>query len=219
MDALLNNLADEHSNPVLLVVAGLAMLAASLPCVLAMTHDLIVGADNLVGALMAGGFAAVVAVAGLFLMVFAFLRYREQARTKERQRETVVLSQAQAYGGRLTVAELALDERLSIAESTEVLERLERLGLATSAVSEEGQVVYVFPAFDNPRDKLDTDIISFDRALRETEVQALSHRTLPEEIAEAYRTATSPVDNDTTVADAVTAVHARSRANIPGGDP
>ena len=152
-DPLLNQLIARR-DPALLTLTGLLVIALSLPCVLAMCHDVMVGADNLVGALMAGGFAGVIVVIGLVFIGIAVQAHHERGRIARHERERVVLQAARQHGGHLTVAELAVDSGLTVAESAALLDHMERVDLAQGAVSDAGQVVYVFPAFATPRDKL-----------------------------------------------------------------
>ena len=169
MKDTLHNLLHEK-DPAQQALLGLLTIAFSFPCVLAMVHDIIMGVGDLLGAVMAGGFFSVVVLIGLFLVGLGFVRGRANAETTQRLRETQVLTAAEARQGRLTIAELALEPELSVTESADILEAMERAGLAYSAVSEEGQVVYVFPAFDTPDDKHQTDAwldgtASFDQEL------------------------------------------------------
>ena len=152
-DPLLNQLIARR-DPALLTLTGLLVIALSLPCVLAMCHDVMVGADNLVGALMAGGFAGVIVVIGLVFIGIAAQSHHERGRIARHERERVVLQAARQHGGHLTVADLAVDSGLTVAESAALLDQMERVDLAQGAVSDAGQVVYVFPAFATPRDKL-----------------------------------------------------------------
>ena len=71
---------------------------------------------------------------------------RESARPalSGRDLERMVLTCAQARGGRVTIAEVAASTQLSFTEAKEVLEGLSRAGACTVDVTENGAFIYEF---------------------------------------------------------------------------
>lgn len=113
-----------------------------------------------VGTLATLGIMGVVAIVGLVM-----LRVSRSSKSNDDQsddgdllegsRQRGVLRTARKYEGRVTLAEITLETRLDVAEARKLLDEFELHGIAELQISDNGQEVYVFPAFtDGGRDKL-----------------------------------------------------------------
>lgn len=157
---------------ILSIVFGLIMVLVSTPCVIGMVHDLVVGTDNLSGALIAGGFFTLLALVGIGLTIFGIRKPRAKPFTVTRSLERQVLGVAREHGGRLTTSELALYTEINLDECDAVLRHFEMRDVARSHVSDGGDIVYVFPHFDVDKqaafDPTDDEVV-FDRELAEEE--------------------------------------------------
>ncbi len=130
-----------------LAAVGMLVSIFSMPCVIAMIHDLIVGTDNITGALVVGTFCAGLAVFGFFLTYVALRKPKPVAFEVTREVERQILVVAKQARGRISAAELAMHSDLSVDESRRVLEHFELNGVATSHVTTTGDIVYLFSSF------------------------------------------------------------------------
>lgn len=155
-------LQKKKSNRRVKLVSGLILVLFSSPCVIAMLFDLITGADNLLGALMAGTFFTVLAALGIYLLVLGARTPAEDELIIDANLERKVLRLAQGNDGRLTPAHLTMESMLSLDEAEEVLVELERQGHAQSSVTRGGAVEYVFPSLETGTtlDALESEIES-----------------------------------------------------------
>lgn len=144
------------------------MVLFSSPCVIATVHDLIVGADDIEGALMVGSFCTMTTAIGIFLLVFGLKSPREAELVMSADLEKRVLQSASQQGGFLTVPRLAMETDLSLAQSEAILDELSRRGYANPQVSSEGAVEYVFQEFRSDR-TLDELEFQIERAVAEAE--------------------------------------------------
>jgi hypothetical protein len=154
------------------IFVGVGMVLFSSPCVIGMVHDLIVGTDNLAGALIAGGFFSLMMLAGIALAVYGLRKPGKKPFAVTREIERHVLGVARQHGGRLTTSELALYTELSLDECGVVLDHLEMRDVARTHISDDGDIVYVFPHFDDGLDKDQAfdptrDEVVFERELQE----------------------------------------------------
>lgn len=142
------------------LMVGLVFLSCSTPCVVSMIHDLIVGAENLQGALFAGSFAAIIAVGGAYLMYAGFTSSREDQLVIDSDLERIVLRMAYDSGGILDPARMAMETELSLRQAEMVLEELEERGYARLQVTRDGTLEYVFPSLegDGAPDRLELQI-------------------------------------------------------------
>ncbi len=79
-------------------------------------------------------------------------QYREQRRQENRQQ--TILEKAEQLGGRVTVAEMALNLSYTVDEVREQLEAFVDEGIAEPGVSDAGREVYLFPEFLDEDDKM-----------------------------------------------------------------
>lgn len=98
---------------------------------------------------------AIFALTGLLLFWRAMSggHQRREARRQERRQQDL-LDAAETAGGRVTVAELALRTAYSLDDVNEQLEEFVDDGIAEIGVSDRGREVYIFPEFEEKRDKM-----------------------------------------------------------------
>lgn len=137
-------------------VVGLFLVATSVPCVAMAIHDVATGADNLTGAIVAGSFFAVLLIIGLGGSVWGLSSRRRSSHgsTSTDSLEHRVLVAAKELEGKLTPATLAVETGLSLDEAEKNLNQMVDRGIAETWVSSGGNLVYAFPAFTNPADRL-----------------------------------------------------------------
>lgn len=126
-------------------IIGFFLILFSMPCVAMMIYDLMVGAENLSGAIGAGAFFSLISIAGLFLLFKAFQKPKKRPLHIEERIERLVLQVARVHSGTLSQAQLAMGSSLTLEESAKILAEFERRGIVYSVVSTGGGMNYVFP--------------------------------------------------------------------------
>lgn len=130
---------------------GAFLTITSLPCVVAMIHDLVVGAGDLTGALVAGTFFIGLGALGIAMFWYGAIRKPDglaiEGPSERISVEKQVLQVAKNHGGKLTIADLVVETNLSVGEAEHALSELEMQNVATSHVSSSGQLVYEFGGF------------------------------------------------------------------------
>ncbi len=116
---------------------GAAVGAGSLLMVGLSAFLLLARDDTSVGLTMLAFFGAT-GIAGLGVLI-ATLRPKG---AKAAEREQLVLKLAEASGGRITIAQIASQTSLSVAEAKESLEELARQGVAEVLFDDDGAIVY-----------------------------------------------------------------------------
>lgn len=100
---------------------------------------------------------SIFALTGLLLFWRAMVAGGTRAERRDRKRQQDLLDAAEARGGRVTVAELALHTSYSVDEVGEQLETFVDEGIAEIGVSDRGREVFMFPEFEEKEDKLTAD--------------------------------------------------------------
>ncbi|MFU8804741.1 MAG: hypothetical protein ACNA8W_13080 [Bradymonadaceae bacterium] len=126
-------------------IIGAFLVLFSMPCVAMMIHDIIVGTDNLAGAIGAGGFFGILATIGFFLIYLATRKPPERPLQIDERTERMILHVARINEGKLTQAHLAMQSSLTLEQASIVLTEFERRGVAYSVVGHAGGMEYVFP--------------------------------------------------------------------------
>jgi hypothetical protein len=150
---------------IFMAVTGFLMTAVSVPCVLAMINDMLTKPGDMSGALIVGGFFAMLGLGGLGMIFGAwYIRPRAAPKHDYQQIERAVLVLAQQRRGRITAAEVALHTPLTTEESQQLLEELTRQGAAQLDIGARGELLFTFPAFlDRPPQNFSGDSdVSFD---------------------------------------------------------
>jgi hypothetical protein len=131
-----------------MAVMGFFLTAVSAPCTVGMIHDVVTGQHNLVGALIVGGFFAILLMGGLGLLYGAWRLKPTQAPAHDyRQMERAVLHIAQRQRGIVTVADVALHTQLTTQEGQQLLETLVKQGTAQLEIGQQGELLFMFPSF------------------------------------------------------------------------
>lgn len=150
-----------------MIAGGTILVLFSSPCIIAMVYDLIVGADNIEGALMVGSFCTMTAIIGALLVGLGLKSPKEATLVINSELERQVLTLASEGEGALTVPQLAMKTELSLAQSERVLDELSRRGYADATVLSGGAMEYVFRDLqENHRLDLESQI---ERAVATTE--------------------------------------------------
>lgn len=147
----------------------------SMPCTAAAIYDLISGTDNVTGSLIMGIFFAMMSVVSVGLFYLAVRGKKEAPFRMTEWHERQVLSLAQREGGLLSIGSVALNTEMSIDQSAVVLEELERRGVASTWINDEGDLVYRFAALsqgparaqNRPQSPAMNELDAFDRQLQE----------------------------------------------------
>jgi hypothetical protein len=147
----------------------------SFPCTAAAIYDLIAGTDNVTGSLIMGIFFAMMAVVSIGLFYLAMRGKKEEPFRMTEWHERQVLALARNEGGLLSIGSVALNTQMSIDQSALVLEELERRGVATTWINDEGDLVYRFAALSQgparaqhqPQNPAMSELDAFDRQLQE----------------------------------------------------
>lgn len=155
---------------------GAFLVLFSAPCIIGMIHDLVVGADNLVGALIVGSFFTIVAAIGIFTFWRGFRAPKTQPLIIDAHLERQILQQAQQAGGILSVTALAMNSNLTLQQAEEALDEFHRRGFAQTTVSDSGTIEYAFPDLQNEvtLDDLDREI---QQAVAEAESKEKVHQS------------------------------------------
>jgi len=161
------------SSSLFMMMMGFVLTMFSSPCVVMMIHDIIMGAENLSGAVGAGSFMAMVTLAGLLLFRMGWKLRNELPDTSlSAAREQAGLNAIREAGGEITVAGLALHSDLSIVEATAFLESLEAQGMAHSFVTTEGAISYRIPHLSGSHKSVDATENVFDFEEQEAPAEA-----------------------------------------------
>lgn len=124
---------------------GAFLMLISAPCVVGMIHDVVTGADNLAGALIAGTFFSFLGVIGLAMTWWALKKPKKRPFVLTPDREHKLLNLARAHDGVLTASLLAAESPLTLHEARKSLEMLEVGGFCHSIVTAAGGIAYHFP--------------------------------------------------------------------------
>ncbi|MBI5175538.1 MAG: hypothetical protein HY986_21820, partial [Candidatus Melainabacteria bacterium] len=92
---------------------------------------------------------------------------KERRAVKELYEEQALLNRAKSKHGVLTVSEAALDCRLSILDAKQAFERLSKLSVCQIDVTEQGELCYRFPSFENPCEPVETLMPGFTLEVKE----------------------------------------------------
>lgn len=139
------SLIRKKTNRTLKILTGSFLFLISAPCVIGMIYDLITGADNLGGAVVAGTFFGILGLFGAYLLVKGFRTPQEGELLIDGNLEREVLYRARVHQGVLTVPRLAMETSLTLADAEVLLSELHRQGYAQADLSSEGVLEYHFP--------------------------------------------------------------------------
>lgn len=164
--------ANRSTGQIVSLVVGVGLILMSAPCVVAMIHDIVTQADNLVGAITAGTFFIILGIIGGFMTWWGAKKPAATAFRMDANVERRILHFARSHGGRVTVALLAAESPLSLSNCQAALESMELRGVCRSEFETSGALTYVFPDFvvDDPHDvAFDFERLETNRADRPAE--------------------------------------------------
>ncbi|RAL23030.1 hypothetical protein DL240_09085 [Lujinxingia litoralis] len=138
--------AQQRRRARILGALSFALSLVSLPSLAGAVYDIVIGAENMKGAIMAGLFMALILALGVFLGRLALRSHQASKRvTITEELERMVLQLARASHGEISASDIALGTRLNLEQAAEVLAVMELRGHAYSTVSTEGSRRFVFP--------------------------------------------------------------------------